>query len=269
MFSSFLQVKNEDISDNLRHSITLDKNSGSGQLLLSSTKLNCACKFVKNYDNSSIDTEKALSSLPKFKEIFRNENQKISDTEEDRNIINKNETFEKNARANNKINDILLQNKEKKIESFSFQEEKNEKIESEEKKESAKTEGYDEFKNENKYSKENEPEILKYNNKLHGGIKNKRESTIMKKSTQNAIFKKTPNNFFGSFDMGSYPTSAYFGDFPATKNIFPTIPRAPEYPSYEDLLGFYYARKRQEIMAKGLLNPIKPVPFYSSFYELN
>ena len=261
-----MQIKNDDISDNLRHSITLDKNSGSGQLLLSSTKLNCACKFVKNYDNSSIDTEKALSSLPKFKEIFSHENQKIM--EEERNAINKNETEEK-AKEKNRINNI--QSNEKKIESFSFKEEKNEKIEPQEKKKSEKREN-DELQTENKYSKENpdfdnEIEILKNKNRPHG-IKNKRESPIMKKPSQNAIFKKTPI-FFDSFGMGNYPSSAYFGDFQVNKNMLPTVPRVPEYPSYEDLLGFYYARKRQELMAKSLLNPIKPAPFYSSFYELN
>lgn len=263
MFSSFLQIKNDDVSDNLRHSITLDKNSGSGQLLLSSTKLNCACKFVKNYDNSSIDTEKALSSLPKFKEIFNHENQKIFDREEERKTINQNETIEKKEKEKNKIN---IQNNEKNIESFSFKEEKNEKIEPQEKKESEKRENYDEFRKENP-DFDNKIELLKNKNRPHG-IKNKRESTIMKKPAQNAIFKKTPS-FFDSFGMGNYPSSAYFGDFQVTKNMLPTIPRVPEYPSYDDLLGFYYARKRQELMAKSLLNPIKPAPFYSSFYELN
>ena len=64
-----MQIKSNEISENLRNSITLEKNSQSGQLILSSSKLNCACKFVKNYDNNSIDTAKALSTLPNFKQI--------------------------------------------------------------------------------------------------------------------------------------------------------------------------------------------------------
>lgn len=81
--NSFLELRNNDISESLRKVITLEKNSETGELSLSSTKLNCACKFIKNYDNNTIETAKALANLPRFKET-----PKRDDTQYNSKILN-------------------------------------------------------------------------------------------------------------------------------------------------------------------------------------
>jgi len=279
-FPSFLQMKNEDVSDNLRHSITLDKNSGSGQLLLSSTKLNCACKFVKNYDNSSIDTEKALSSLPRFKEI---DNMKGNDEKknEDLSVFRKNHheelnnSYPENNERKNKDEGLIHSsvNTDRNAQSLNnypnFQEK-----------------NYDSIKNftEKNDDSINEKPLPNNNGKSHGRTeknhiiqqinegktkennKKRTKDYSQQKNSKNNSLKKR-QNFINPFAaLHTNYQSDFFGDMTGSTLLPPQS--IPEYPKYDDLLRFYYTQKRQEVLAKNLLNPRKP-PYYPTIYELN
>lgn len=88
--------------ENSEETLVNTKRNSNGKLLLSSNKLNCACKFVQNSENSSINSNKALSTLPRFKEIERKTEKTQENTQSVAEIDNFKQNIEKKPKDSKK-----------------------------------------------------------------------------------------------------------------------------------------------------------------------
>ena len=243
-FLSFLQIKNKEIDDNLRNSMTLEKNSESGQLLLTSTKMNCACKFIKNFENNSIDTEKALSTLPRFKEMdLKNAN---------------NEDFS--------MNNLTLIRDPIKNQSFFYRFKEKTVISNENN--SLFNQNHEFIKKINENLEENNEKDKNFKEKSEKIIKNKNNNKKSKEMKTQSFLKKTNEIYPFDKNQKFLKKNEIHSNFDDFMNKIPNLNgfNGGLYPSYQELLDFYLRKKEEAIRRNEFYNTQPPFLYQRGYY---